>query len=96
MNKWQQNNYYIKQGQVISAKLLESNLKFQLYNPVIFRTSPVILGTTASKNETFGKVLGQFWDVVRQFGMLLHVCGHFGTFRYLFEHVGHLGMFWDV
>ena len=34
-----------------------SHLKIQLYNPVIFRNSPVVLGTNASKNETFGKIL---------------------------------------
>ena len=96
MNKWQQNNYYIKRGKAISAKLLESNLKIQLYNPVIFRTSPVILGTTASKNKTFGKVFGYFWYIVKHFGMFLYICWHFGTYRYLFTHFGYLWMFLDV
>ena len=44
--------------QTISAKLFESYLKIQLYNPVIFRTSPVILGTNAVKNETVGTIFG--------------------------------------
>ena len=51
---------------------------------MIFITSPVILGTNASKNETIGTVLGRcetFWDVL---GFLLYVFGHFGTYWYFF------------
>ena len=43
-------------GKAVSAKLLETILTFYLYNPVIFISSLVILGTNASKNETFGTI----------------------------------------
>ena len=69
-----------KQGKATNAKLLKTILKILFHNLVILVTSPVILGTSASKNKTIGAVMRRcetFWDIL---GFLLYVFRHFGTY----------------